>query len=148
MSTTKKKVAIYARVSPDEGAKARLGKQLDALVEYVNEMGYETDKALIYTDMASAAGRGIEGRLGFTRLIEDSETGKFKTIIVWTLDRLARSAESQGVVMRAVKKCRLKIIVASTGTYFTYLRTLPLAFALGFILDRQRSRRLARNEHR
>jgi len=148
MSTTKEKVAIYARVSPGGDATERLEKQLNALVKYCYESGYDPDGSFIYTDIATAAGRGIEGRLGFTSLIEDTEEKKFKTILVWGLDRLARSAESRGHLIHAVKKYRLKIVDASTATFFSYRKMLPLSFALAFTMDKKRARRRAHHEQR
>lgn len=117
MSTTKEKVAIYARVSPGEDALDRLEAQLNALVKHCYDKGFDTDDRLIYTDMATASGRGIEGRPGFTRLIEDVEFGKFKTLFVWDFDRLARSPISHGYLADAMQKHKLRIMTLKGREY-------------------------------
>lgn len=127
MSTTKEKVAIYARVSLSDGARERLDSQVDSLVKYCFEKGYDTDESLIYTDLAVASGGGIEGRPGFSNLIEDAEAGRFKTVFAWDWDRLARSPISSAHLQHIVQKYDLKLVLASSGIVYSKHDTLAMS---------------------
>ncbi|WP_332236847.1 recombinase family protein [Sporolactobacillus sp. KGMB 08714] len=87
---TKKKVAIYARVSTLEQAEEgySIDEQLRLLNEWCNEKGYE-----IFHEYAD---RGISGghaknRPALQRLLTDAVQGRFEIVICWKMNRLARN---------------------------------------------------------
>ncbi len=79
-------VALYARVSTeDHGQDPEL--QLVPMREQAAVRGWE---AIEYVDQASAG--DIRGRQGWRQLLEDAHRHRFDVVMVWKLDRFARSA--------------------------------------------------------
>ena len=83
--TKKERVAIYCRVSTE---KQDLQTQLSTLRDYCNRFGYEIVKE--YQDVMSGK---TDKRPGFDRMLVDMRQGKFKTILVYKLDRIGRSLQ-------------------------------------------------------
>jgi DNA invertase Pin-like site-specific DNA recombinase len=75
------KVAIYARVSTQHQEN---DMQLTPLREYVQRMGWEATE---YLEKESS----MKKRPVFDRMIEDARQRKIDTILVWKIDRFARS---------------------------------------------------------
>ena len=84
------KVAIYARVSLEEGNKEdrryqEPENQLEPLREWASRQGWEVYKE--YIDRGSGAD---PNRIEFRNLIQDGMMLRFNTIIVWKMDRFSR----------------------------------------------------------
>jgi len=78
------KIAIYSRVSKDNGSQSPENK-LQALRDYANALqGEIVDE---YVDYASG---GNGDRKDFLRMLHDAERRKFDLILVWALDRFSR----------------------------------------------------------
>jgi|SRR5215467_4891473 len=75
------RVAIYARVSTQQQEN---DMQLTPLREFVQRMGWESVE---YLEKASS----IKKRPVFDQLLTDARERKFDTILVWKIDRFARS---------------------------------------------------------
>lgn len=75
--------AIYARVSTDDQNNAL---QLTELRAYAKRMGW---KAVEYTENVSS----MKQRAQFDRLLEDARLRRVDVILVWKLDRFARSMQ-------------------------------------------------------
>ena len=75
--------AIYARVSTDDQNNAL---QLTELRAYAKRMGW---KAVEYTENVSS----MKQRAQFNQLMEDARLRKIDVILVWKLDRFARSMQ-------------------------------------------------------
>lgn len=75
------KAAIYARVSKDQ---QQHEMQTFELREYVERMGWT---AVEYTEKASS----VKKRPELDRLMADAQLRKFDIVVVWRLDRFARS---------------------------------------------------------
>jgi DNA invertase Pin-like site-specific DNA recombinase len=98
------KVALYARVSMDEGNKEdrryqEPENQLAPLREWAQRQGWEI--AGEYVDRGSGAD---PNRPQFRQLIQDAMMLRFTTIIVWKLDRFSRENMSQ--VVGRIQKLR------------------------------------------
>ncbi|MHB8325343.1 MAG: recombinase family protein [Candidatus Dormibacteria bacterium] len=80
------KAALYVRVSTtDKGQDPEV--QLDPMRELAAARGWEVAE---YVDHASAA--DLRGRVEWRRLLEDARQGRIDLVLVWKLDRFARSA--------------------------------------------------------
>lgn len=80
------KVALYARVSRDDGEMEPLN-QLLPLREFCQQRGWKVVKE--YVDRASAA--DLKGRVAWRDLMADAERTRFEVVLAWKLDRLFRS---------------------------------------------------------
>ena len=83
------RVALYARVSMDEGAEDRRYQepenQLQPLREFASSFGYEIVKE--YVDRKSGADAN---RPEFKEMLNDAMQRKFNGILIWKLDRFSR----------------------------------------------------------
>ena len=84
------KVALYARVSLEEGNKEdrryqEPENQLEPLREWVKRMGWEVYKE--YVDRGSGAD---PNRVNFKLMLQDGMMMRFNTILVWKADRFTR----------------------------------------------------------
>jgi len=97
------KVALYARVSLDENKEDKRFQdpenQLVPLRDWAERMGWEVFGE--YVDRASGAD---PNRLEFRDMINDAMMIRFKTILVWKLDRFSRESMSQ--VVGRIQKLR------------------------------------------
>jgi len=89
------KAAIYLRVSSNEQNTAN---QLPALEEYARRWEYEVSKVYRENETAWRAGHQAE----LARLTEDAYKGKFKVLLVWSLDRLTR--EGPAAILNLVER--------------------------------------------
>jgi DNA invertase Pin-like site-specific DNA recombinase len=104
MDEAKKKVALYARVSLEEGNKddrryQEPENQLVPLREWAKLQGWDVVKE--YVDRGSGAD---PNRQEFRKLLQDAMMMQFTTIIVWKLDRFSRENMSQ--VVGRIQKLR------------------------------------------
>lgn len=82
------RVAVYVRVSSEEQAQGHsLDYQREACHEHAGKLG--ADNITVYEDAGFSA--TSSNRPAFLSLIEGAETGQFDTVIVYRLDRFARS---------------------------------------------------------
>lgn len=98
------KVAIYARVSLEEGNKddrryQEPENQLEPLRDWVKRMGWEIYKE--YVDRGSGAD---PNRDNFKLMIQDAMMLRFNNIIVWKMDRFSR--EPMFVVASRIQRLR------------------------------------------
>jgi len=77
------KCAIYCRIST---AEQDIENQMQVLKDFADRRGFEIVK--IYQEEESGWRAGHQKELA--RLTEDARAGKFKIILVWSLDRLSR----------------------------------------------------------
>jgi len=78
------RAALYARVSTQD---QDVGLQLEELRRLAQQRGWEVIDE--YTDQGVSGAK--EGRPGLDRLLSDGQAGLFDVLLVWKLDRLARS---------------------------------------------------------
>lgn len=86
---SKRKVAIYSRVSTLHQAEEgySIGQQIEALTKYCQAMDWAIYDN--YSDGGFSGGK-LE-RPAMQKMIQDAESGKFDTVIVYKLDRLSRN---------------------------------------------------------
>ncbi|MHC4277615.1 MAG: recombinase family protein, partial [Planctomycetota bacterium] len=85
-TSTKTKVAIYARVSTQDQDP---GLQLSELHKYVQNRGWQVYKE--YTDIGHSGAK--DSRPELNKLMADAKRRRFDTVLVWKFDRFARSVK-------------------------------------------------------
>jgi DNA invertase Pin-like site-specific DNA recombinase len=83
MTMREKKAAIYVRVSTNE---QDTGLQETELQQYVESRGWEF---VVYRDKAQSGAKN--DRPALNQMLADMRRRKFDVVVVWKLDRLARS---------------------------------------------------------
>ena len=101
--------AIYARVSKGKGQdiasqKPDLDRWADAHVK--------TDTIKWYTDKMTGT---VMERPAFNRLMDDARAGKVKTIVVWRLDRLGRTAKGLTALFDELRELKVNLISLKDG---------------------------------
>ncbi len=93
-------MALYVRVSTDEQAENGHGLEIqrDRLKKYCESQcneyqTYELDDARIYEDAGYSGSLPVKDRPALKRLVEDAKAKKFDMVIVYRVDRFARSSE-------------------------------------------------------
>jgi site-specific DNA recombinase len=84
--------AIYARVSTDEQAHSGLGidAQIAACRQLAAVRGWDVADEHIYVDAGVSGTVSASNRPAMARLLRDAEEGAFGTVVIFSLDRLAR----------------------------------------------------------
>lgn len=84
--------AIYARVSTDEQASSGLGvdAQINACRQMAALRGWEVNEEHIFVDAGVSGTLTPERRAQMGRLLAHANEGDFSTVIIFSLDRLAR----------------------------------------------------------
>ena len=112
--TNKIKYILYARKSSESEEKQAMSidSQLDVLKELAGRKSIRISE--IRTEAASAK---MPGRLVFTKLLDDIESGKYEGIIVWNPDRLSRNSMDTGRLIYLLDTGKLQEIVTPTQTF-------------------------------
>jgi putative DNA-invertase from lambdoid prophage Rac len=103
------KVAIYARVSTLD--QQDLDNQLKPLNDYVNNKKWELVN--IYTDHAS--GGSTKKRPQFQLMMKDAFEGKFQIVLVWKIDRFARSMQDFAYHIGELDRMDIRFISITQG---------------------------------
>ncbi|MCK9370142.1 recombinase family protein [Candidatus Dojkabacteria bacterium] len=108
-SQTKKRVAIYTRVSSEE--QKREGLSLDAqrkaLEDYAQLKGFWVYK--IYTD-AGISGFSIKKRKAFKEMLTDAKAGKFSAILITKFDRAFRNVVDAIKTVEELKTLKIDLV--------------------------------------
>ena len=102
------KAAIYARVSTTD---QNCDLQLDAVREYIARHGWEN--AGEYVDEGWSGAKA--SRPKFDKLMEDAGKRRFDVVLVWKLDRFARSMLNCETALQHLKGYRVRFIATSQG---------------------------------
>jgi DNA invertase Pin-like site-specific DNA recombinase len=94
------RAAIYARVST---ADQKTDMQFTELREYVARMGWE---AIEYPEKMSS----VKKRPVFERMLADARLRKFDIVVVWKIDRLARSMKQFTDTVLALDECGIRFL--------------------------------------
>ena len=100
-------IGIYMRVSKGNGQD--LGSQKPDLDRWA---AAQTEPVTFYTDKQT--GKTMD-RPGFNRLMADIATGKIKTVVVWRLDRLGRTAKGLTALIEDWSKAKVNLISLKDG---------------------------------
>lgn len=88
MGKTKRRAALYARVSTDHQTTTN---QLRELRTVAKRMGWELDGE--YIDKGISGAKGREQRPAFDRMLKAATRREFDVIMAWSVDRLGRSLQ-------------------------------------------------------
>jgi len=88
MGTTRKRAAIYARVSTDQQTTTNQLRELRAVAR---RMGWHLDGE--YIDRGISGAKGRDKRPAFDRLCTAATRREFDVVMAWSVDRLGRSLQ-------------------------------------------------------
>lgn len=102
---------IYARFSSDRQREESIEGQLRECREYAKA----NDIRVVgeYIDRALSASKETEKRLDFQRMIKDSAKHQFDIVLVWKLDRFARSRYDSAHYKNLLKKNGVRVVSAT-----------------------------------
>jgi len=100
--------AIYSRVSLSEKEKLNNHKQQDRCIDYGFENGLTENGADIFEDTASGMTNADE-REGLSALLINARTGRFKHVIVYKYDRLARNVRELLTILETLKSLGITV---------------------------------------
>ena len=98
---------IYARFSSYNQTERSIEGQLEDCMSYAERNGYRVVKS--YIDRAKS-GTDAEKRTDFQKMISDSASGQFDTVLVWKLDRFARNRYDSANYKHKLKKNGVKLV--------------------------------------
>ena len=96
------KAVIYARFSSDRQREESIEGQIRECTEYAQRQGITIINT--YVDRAKSASKDTEKRENFLRMVRDSNKHLFDIILVWKLDRFARSRYDSAHYKNLLKK--------------------------------------------
>jgi DNA invertase Pin-like site-specific DNA recombinase len=130
------RAAIYARVSTEEQS---YDMQLTELRDYARRMGWETVE---YTEKESS----VKKRPEFDRMFADAKLRKFDLVLVWKIDRFARSMKHFVDLVLDLKACGVGLLSVTQnidsrdespmGRFILHLFANLAELERGMILDR------------
>ncbi len=110
--------APYRRKStePDDRQAASLEDQFDALVRIIKQLGLNVD---IENNLfsASKSAKIPNKRVQFKAMLNDIYTGKYRYIVTWQLNRLARNTLEAGQIINLMDENKLIAIVTPSKIY-------------------------------
>src|SRR5258708_15697438 len=102
--------AIYVRNSDSSKMDTEVQKaQLEALLKYAEENGYEVREHLIFKEAVSAIKVPYWERKELLRLWDESERGSFDVVLVTEMFRLARFASEQFAIIEHLKRYNVRV---------------------------------------
>lgn len=102
---------IYARFSSDRQREESIEGQLRECHAYAEK--HEISVLDVYVDRAKSASKDTDKRESFQRMIRDSSKGLFEIVLVWKLDRFARSRYDSAHFKHILKKNGVKVVSAT-----------------------------------
>ncbi len=102
-----KKVAIYTRVSTDNG-RQDTQRQVDELREHSLKMGYVVVQ--VYEERISGVKKNGD-RPVLMKMLEDSKSGLFEKVLVWEISRLGRSVVESLNTIELLNKNKVSLFI-------------------------------------
>lgn len=106
-----KDVCLYVRYSSANQTEQSIEGQIRVCTDFCQRHGFRIKE--IYADRATSASKDIEKRVEFLRMIKDSEKSTFQAVIVYKLDRFARSRYDSANYKYRLKKNGVQLISAT-----------------------------------
>lgn len=108
------KAAIYARKSILND-----NNSIEAQISYGKDKLFKDKLTLyeVYRDEISATEKHFSDRPAFSKLLKDAKEGKFKNIVVFRRDRLARNVDEFKEMQFLFKQHGIKILYSNPGEY-------------------------------
>ena len=101
-------VALYMRYSSERQSDQSIEGQLRDNIAFCKLRNYCV--VAIYVDRATSAAKDVDKRLAFQRMIADSEKRRFSYVLVWKLDRFARSRSDSAKYKAKLKKNGVRVM--------------------------------------
>lgn len=105
------KAVIYARFSSDRQREESIEGQIRECTAYAQQQGITIVDT--YIDRAKSASKDTDKRENFLKMIRDSSKHLFDIVLVWKLDRFARSRYDSAHYKAALKKNGVKVVSAT-----------------------------------
>src|SRR5947209_4512437 len=103
--------ALYVRNSdPSKKDTEEQQAQVEALLAYAKQMGYDVPDRLIYRDAISALKFPYWERPALMQLWDDAERGEFDIVLCTEFFRLARKSSEQYAIMEYLKRFKVEVI--------------------------------------
>lgn len=106
-----KNVVLYVRYSSTNQTEQSIEGQVRVCTEFCERHGFNIIQ--IYGDRATSASKDIEKRVNFLQMIQDSEKHHFQAVVVYKLDRFARSRYDMATYKFRLKKNDVQVISAT-----------------------------------
>lgn len=106
-----KTCALYVRYSSNNQTEQSIEGQLRVCKDFCAR--YNMKIVEVYADRATSASKDIEKRVSFLKMIKDSEKGNFDAVVVYKLDRFARSRYDSATYKYRLKKNGVQLISAT-----------------------------------
>lgn len=104
-------VVLYLRYSSDKQTEQSIEGQQRVCSQYC--ASHDMTIVDVYVDRATSASKNVEKRLAFQKMIRDSEKKGFEAVIVYKLDRFARSRYDSATYKYKLKKNGVRVISAT-----------------------------------
>ncbi|MBQ8382313.1 MAG: recombinase family protein [Clostridia bacterium] len=107
------RVALYLRYSSDRQTEQSIEGQQRVCSSYCEREGHQI--VATYIDRALSASKDTDKRLQFLQMIRDSESGRFDAVVVYKLDRFARSRYDSAKYKAILAKNGVRVLSATEG---------------------------------
>lgn len=104
-------VVLYLRYSSDNQTEQSIEGQRRVCEEFCRKNHYFIDRE--YIDRATSAFKETTKRTNFLQMIEDAKKKEFDAVVVYKLDRFARSRTDSAIFKSQLKKYGVKVISAT-----------------------------------
>src|SRR4051794_397552 len=113
MTRTRKRAAIYCRISDDKAGDALgVGRQRQDCEALVRERGWEV--SAVYTDNSVSAYSG-RARPEYDRMMADVAAGRYDVIVAWHNDRLHRRPVELETFIEVVERAKAGVATVRGG---------------------------------
>ena len=106
-----KTACLYVRFSSHNQTEQSIEGQTRVCQEFCQRHNIKIVE--IYADRATSASKNTEKRVSFLKMIKDSEKGLFDAVVVYKLDRFARSRYDSATYKYRLKKNGVQLISAT-----------------------------------
>ncbi|MGM9646538.1 MAG: recombinase family protein [Eubacteriales bacterium] len=107
------RVALYLRYSSDRQTEQSIEGQQRVCSSYCDREGHQI--VATYIDRALSASKDTDKRLQFLQMIRDSESGQFDAVVVYKLDRFARSRQDSAKYKAVLARNGVRVLSATEG---------------------------------
>lgn len=104
-------VALYLRFSSERQSEQSIEGQLRDAITFCKLHRYRI--VAIYVDRATTARKDVEKRVNFLQMVSDSEKRHWQYVIVWKLDRFARSRNDSALFKMRLRKNGVRVVSAT-----------------------------------
>ena len=108
VSKGKTSVALYMRYSSNAQSEQSIEGQLRDALAYCKTHDFKI--TAIYVDRALSASKEVEKRVNFMQMISDSSKKLWQYVVVWKLDRFARSRTDSAIYKAKLKQNGVKVV--------------------------------------